>query len=45
MKTEDILTYTALFMAVLLFTMIYASVLIPVLRRYRPVHCRRPGGR
>ncbi|MBR2464823.1 MAG: phospho-N-acetylmuramoyl-pentapeptide-transferase [Clostridia bacterium] len=35
MKTEDILTYTALFMAVLLFTMIYASVLIPVLRRYR----------
>lgn len=35
MKTTDILTYSALFMAVLLLTMIFASVLIPVLRRYR----------
>ncbi len=35
MKTEDILTYTALFAAVLLLTVVYANVLIPILRRYR----------
>ena len=35
MKTADVLTYTALFMAVLLATVIYVSILLPVLRRLR----------
>ncbi len=35
MKTEDILTYTALFIAVLLLTVVYGNILIPILRRYR----------
>ncbi len=35
MKNEDILTYTALFVAALLLTVVYANILIPILRRYR----------
>lgn len=35
MKTEDILTCVALFIAVFLLTAVYAGILIPILRRFR----------